>query len=109
MDTTIEMGRPPSVEPSKGTAIARNTRAAELAPAAGVTAKTDPRPLQELTAVARLGARMELDVDRPTGLVIGRLVDFETGKVVDQIPSREAVKLLERTRRIIGAILDKMA
>lgn len=111
MDATISSGRLPSAQPQTGTAIAKQAPAAEhlTRTAAGVPKLEESKALPKLTAVARLDSRMELDVDRPTGLVIGRLVDGETGKVVDQVPSEEAVRILERARRMIGAILDKRA
>lgn len=111
MEATSTIGRPPSAGLQKGTAIARSAPVAEKISraAAGVPKVESHKPLPKLTGVARIEKRMELDVDRPTGLVIGRLVDFETGKVVEQVPSEEAVRILEKTRRMIGAILDKTA
>ena len=111
MDVNIASGRMPSAQPPTGTAIAKQTPAAEPAirTAAGTATVDEPRALPKLTGVARLYNRMELDVDRPTGVVIGRVVNWETGKVVQQVPSEEAVRILEKARRLIGAILDKTA
>jgi uncharacterized FlaG/YvyC family protein len=111
MDITIASGRPPSAQPPIGTAIAEQAPAAEPSTrdVAGAPKVEEPKLLPKLTAVARLDNRTELDVDRPTGLVVGRLVDWETGKVVEQVPSEEAVRILEKARRMIGAILDKTA
>ena len=111
MDATSTIGRPPSAGPQKGTALARPAPVAEQISraAAGAPGAEKAKPLPKLTGVARIEKRTELDVDRPTGLVIGRLVDFETGRVVQQVPSEEAVRILERARQLIGAILDKTA
>ena len=111
MDVNIASGRMPSAQPPTGTAIAKQTPAAEPAirTVAGTAKVDEPRALPKLTGVARLNNRMELDVDRPTGVVVGRVVDWETGKVVQQVPSEEAVRILEKARRLIGAILDKTA
>lgn len=110
METTSTIGRPPSVESPTGTAIAKlNAAAAKVSRPGADMPEAAKAPPAKLTAVERLEKRMELDVDRPTGIVIGRLVQGETGEVVEQVPSEEAVRILEKTRRMIGAILDKMA
>ena len=52
--------------------------------------------------------RSELDVDRTVERVVSRVVDT-SGSVVDQIPTEEELRLLERSRQIIGAFLNKTA
>ena len=51
--------------------------------------------------------RMELDIDKPTGRFIGRIVESETGAVVAQVPSEAIIRLLEKTRELVGKLLDK--
>ena len=111
MEANSTISRPPSANPPSGTAIARHAPVAEQLSraAAGAPKVEGHKPLPKLTAVERVEKRMQMDIDRPTGLVIGRLVDFETGKIVEQVPSEEAVRILEKARRMIGAILDKTA
>lgn len=50
-----------------------------------------------------------MDVDRNTGRVVGRVVDTKTGEVVSQIPSKEMLRLLARTREMLGHLFDEKA
>jgi flagellar protein FlaG len=50
--------------------------------------------------------KLQLDIDRNTGTVIGRVVDKETGELVRQIPSEEMIALMARSAEI-SALLDK--
>jgi len=61
------------------------------------------------SAPAVHSTRMSLDVDKDTGRVIGRSIDSQTGEVLDQIPSPEMIRLLAKTREMLGALLDEMA
>lgn len=50
--------------------------------------------------------KLQLDIDRNTGTVIGRVVDRQTGEVIRQIPSEEMIALMARSAEI-NALLDK--
>ncbi|MBI4183095.1 MAG: flagellar protein FlaG [Proteobacteria bacterium] len=50
---------------------------------------------------------VELAIDEATGRVYGKMVSKETGEVIGQIPSREMMALLARTREILGPLLDQ--
>ena len=60
-------------------------------------------------AARATGTRLSVDVDKPTGRFIGRIVDSDTGAVVAQVPSEEMLRLWERTREMLGELLDKTA
>lgn len=53
--------------------------------------------------------RVELGIDQASGRVYGRIVDPDTGDVVDQLPPDNMLKLIARTREILGPIVDKQA
>jgi uncharacterized FlaG/YvyC family protein len=79
--------------------------------------RTEDRPpaQADLTA-AQVGSglpqiasgKLQLDIDRTTGQVVGRIVDKETGATIKQIPSDEALRLMASNERILGALLDKL-
>ena len=50
--------------------------------------------------------RVQLNVDKETGLVIGTVIDRGTGKVLRQIPSEEMVRFIRATREELGPIYD---
>jgi uncharacterized FlaG/YvyC family protein len=56
-----------------------------------------------------LPARVELDIDRGSGRVVGRFIDSQTGEVVRQVPPKELLRLLAKTRELIGALFDEKA
>ena len=53
-----------------------------------------------------LTAHVALSVDDETGLVIGTVVDTQSGKALRQIPSEEAVQLIRATREALGPLVD---
>ena len=53
-----------------------------------------------------MNARVELNVDKETGLVIGRVVDRTTGEFIRQIPPEAMVRLIEATKRELGPLVD---
>ena len=104
MDVTNAIGL---VKPSVGTQTgkvfapqAENTSQ----PVAGAAAAALPSD-----ALRAIGTRLSVDVDKPTGRVIGRIVDSNTGAVVSQVPSKEMIRLWEMTREMLGKLLDKTA
>ena len=50
--------------------------------------------------------RVALSVDDETGLVIGTVIDRNSGKVLRQIPSEEMVRLARATREELGPLVD---
>jgi len=104
MDVTNAIGRLSSVATQTGKTIAPRTEV-KIRVDAGAAA-TAPKPAEP---VRLTGTRIELDVDKITRRFIGRLVDSDTGAVVKQIPSEAMIRLLEKTREMIGALLDKTA
>lgn len=50
--------------------------------------------------------KLQLDVDKNTGTVIGRVVDKETGELVRQIPTEEMIALIARSAQV-NALLNK--
>lgn len=53
--------------------------------------------------------RMRTDIDGETGRVIGVLLDKRTGEVINQIPSEAMLRLLAKTRAMLGALFDEKA
>jgi uncharacterized FlaG/YvyC family protein len=57
----------------------------------------------------QLNLHLQLEVDQSAGRVIGRIVNAQTGKVVNQIPSEAMVRYLARMREYLGTLFDKKA
>ena len=53
--------------------------------------------------------RLQLQVDEGAGRVIGRIVNAQTGKVVNQIPSEAMVRYFAKMRQYLGTLFDKKA
>jgi len=102
MDVTSTLGQMLQVATQAGNKVVVRPEAAPQ-PDQGVAAPSAPK------RVPILGTRTELDVDKPTGRFVGRLVNADTGAVVAQIPSEAILRLLEKTREMIRQILDKKA
>ena len=49
---------------------------------------------------------LQLDIDRTTHTVIGRVINKETGELVHQFPTKEMISLMARSAQI-NALLDK--
>lgn len=50
--------------------------------------------------------KLQLDIDRTTNTVVGKVVDRQTGEFVRQIPSKEMLALLARSAQV-NALLNK--
>ena len=70
------------------------------------------------TAVRDIAARqtpdmrqreVRLDVDQNSGRVVGTIFDKESGELIAQIPSKEILALLEKTRAMLGPLVDQKA
>jgi len=48
--------------------------------------------------------RLQLDIDRGSGQVIGRIVDKKTGALIAQVPSQEALRLAAAFKQDVGRI-----
>jgi uncharacterized FlaG/YvyC family protein len=53
-----------------------------------------------------LTAHVALSVDHETKMVIGTVVDTQSGKILRQIPSEEMVRLIRATREALGPLVD---
>ncbi len=51
--------------------------------------------------------RVQVDIDKPSGRVIGRVIDKQTGELIRQVPPKELLRLLAKTREMLGALFDK--
>ena len=56
-----------------------------------------------------LTAHVALSIDDSTGLVVGTVIDSQSGKVLRQIPSEEMVRLIRATREALGPLVDVMS
>jgi flagellar protein FlaG len=50
--------------------------------------------------------KLQLDIDRTTNTVVGKVVDRATGEFVRQIPSKEMLALLARSAQV-NALINK--
>jgi uncharacterized FlaG/YvyC family protein len=50
--------------------------------------------------------KLQLDLDRTTNTVVGRVIDRESGQFVRQIPSKEMLALMARSAQV-NALLNK--
>lgn len=92
----------PPVNAAVGKAIASN-RSEAGQPAKNAT------PVATAPEVQRqIDTRSELDVNQTVERVISRVVD-QSGSVVDQIPTEEELRLLERSRQVTGTLFNKSA
>lgn len=81
------------------------------------TAKSPDNPGEDaLTkALEKLGVagkrndnvRLSLDVDKPSGRVIGRLIDRDTGELVEQFPPERTLEILAGIREMVGYVVDE--
>ena len=51
-------------------------------------------------------AKLQLDIDQGSGEVIGRIVDRDSGETIKQIPSEDMLRLISRTKELLGALYD---
>lgn len=56
-----------------------------------------------------LSTHVELDIDNGSRRVVGRFVDNESGDTVRQVPTEEMLRLLAKTREMIGTLFDETA
>ena len=77
-----------------------------------VSQKPERPPIPIRIEVALPGSHeivnLELTIDDSTGLVLGRLVDKETGEVIRQIPDEQAVRLAQMNLKLLGTLTDEM-
>lgn len=99
-DIKIVGGNLPPAKAGTGKAIAlTRSDAGNPAKAATPVAAAPEKPRQFET-------RSELDVNQTVERVISRVVD-QTGSVVDQLPSETELRLLERSRQVVGTLFNK--
>lgn len=102
MDVTNTIGLVPSIGMQAG-----NTTAAQPE-APPRSASSAPMPIVSAPVQMHL-TFSELDVDKAADRFVGRVIDAGTGAVVAQVPSEGMLRLWERTREMIGALLDRQA
>lgn len=106
MDVPITIGPSPSVAAQVGKTISVQAKEAKPQPVVYAAAAA-PKPSSEPVQVPL--KRTELDVDKYTGLFIGKVVEAATGAVVAQVPSEAIVRLFEKTREMVGKLLNRTA
>jgi hypothetical protein len=87
-------------------AVAADARREDVRPAAPAVPPATPAAKAEPPPIS--AGKLQLDIDRATGQVVGRIIDKETGATIKQIPSDEALRLIATNERILGALLDKL-
>jgi flagellar protein FlaG len=58
-------------------------------------------------AVESLNPNVQFRVDDSTGQLLTQIVDRDTGQVVRQIPTEEAVRALSRLNEFVGLLFDQ--
>lgn len=53
-----------------------------------------------------LDARVELHVDKESGLVVGRVVDRRTNEEIRQLPPEAMVRLVAELKKELGPLVD---
>jgi flagellar protein FlaG len=98
----------PQLSPRTAHAVqAAKAKAERAVPAVTETQLSDAlQKVFGLTLPQSLNSRVELNVDKETGLVIGKIVDRMTGEVIRQLPPEEMVRLLEATKEALGPLVD---
>ena len=87
-------------------------KAAQAVPVAKAKVENPAQPQMQLTDAVQaqlpesLTAHVALSVDHETGLVIGTVIDRQSGKVLRQIPSEEMVQLIRATREALRPLVD---
>jgi uncharacterized FlaG/YvyC family protein len=96
----------PALTPRAAQAVAvAKTTAQRLAPAE--TAPPDAvQKIYQVKLPDAFNDRVQLNVDKETGLVIGTVIDRGTGKVLRQIPSEDMVRFIRATREELGPLYD---
>ena len=101
--TLATTAAPGADAPRAANDAAKELRAEDRAPAHQGSAVAVSSQLPQVAS-----GKLQLDIDRSTGQVVGRIVDKETGATIKQIPSDEALRLMASNERILGALLDKL-
>ena len=100
------VGSPPLTPRAAQAVAVAKARAERLAPEHIQTPLADAVQSYRSQLPESLTAHVALSVDRETGLVIGTVIDSESGKVLRQIPSEEMVRLIRATREAFGPLVD---
>jgi len=104
IEANISQTISPPLTPRAAQAVAvAKAKAESLAPAPPQIGL--PHAVQAPLPVS-LTAHVALSVDDETGLVIGTVVDTQSGKALRQIPSEEVVRLIRATREALGPLVD---
>jgi flagellar protein FlaG len=100
----------PQLTPRAAQAIqVAKAKAERLAPSEGPDPKVAQAMQKALGAALPVSSRVELSVDKEAGIVIGRVINRETGEVIREIPSEEMVQLIKATKAALGPLVDLKA
>ena len=50
---------------------------------------------------------LKLNIDQASGMVVGQIIDRESGEVIKQIPTEDMLKLIAATREFLGRMVDE--
>ncbi|MGE0744964.1 MAG: flagellar protein FlaG [Rhodospirillales bacterium] len=95
--------------------VAQAVDAAKVAAARAVPAVTEAALDQVMRNNPGLNPRpgsptkLALDIDHNTGLVIGQIIDQDSGEVVRQIPTEDMLRLIAATKEFLGNLVDRKA
>lgn len=89
-----------------GAAAAAKSPASAAAPARRDGA-AEPKSAAAAGTAAVDNVRLALHVDEASGRVVGQVIDQETGDVMRQVPEEEMLRLLAKTREMIGALFNE--
>ncbi len=110
--TTVQPG--PASQPTDfssridSAVAAAKSAARRRIPAVAETALTETYRRHANPAVPlHAGMRLKLAIDENTGMVIGRIVDRGSGKVVNQIPSDDMLRLIALTKEALGPLVNE--
>lgn len=105
---------PPNQAQSSAPLTHRTSKAIEAAKTAA-TKQTPAVSEQDLDRVFReqipelrasANAKLQLDIDQVSGEVVGRIIDKTSGETIKQIPSEDMLRLISRTKELLGALYD---
>ena len=101
---------PPAAKPQGG-ASAKNRGSSVYPPAASAEHEESVR--EAVAAINRaakaLNNSVQLSLDSGSGRAVVRVVDSETGQIIRQIPSEEALELRRALDRIAGLLIHRTA
>ena len=105
-NTSPTNGSPPLTPRAAQAVEVAKAKAERLAPAPSSQASDALQKMLGLALPQAVNSRVELTVNKEAGIVVGRVINRETGEVIREIPSEEMVRLIEATKRALGPLVD---